>query len=239
MFTFDGANKKIYIEPSAVSGSMVEFTPQQLWSEWIDWVAEGTNSKYLPAFESVMLPLDATTMLGQYLFIRNDLGWRGVPPVADHISIIINGSFYAKEPTLPVMENIPNQETDLIINRSTLTNTAIVGGTSGGSSYTLEQIAEAVWNSPNAEVSEMEFVEDMNSDDVIINSDGEWYPVGTAGMKSVIYNAGAYAVALRMGNGSLSDGLVLEVGDRISVRGVCYVRSQKTGNFNVRLVVTR
>ena len=110
---------------------------------------------------------------------------------------------------------------------------------SGGSSYTLEQIAEAVWSSVNAAVSEIEFGENMSTEDVIINSDGAWYPVGTAGMKSVIYNAGAYSVAIRMGDMSTSDGFVLEQGYRISVGDICYVRSQKTGNFNVRLVVTR
>ena len=128
MFLFDGANLKIYIEPSAVSGSVVMFTPQQLWSAWIDWIAEGDNSKYPRALESVMITLDGSTMLGQYLFMRNDLGWRGVPPVADHVSIVINGSFYAKDSMLPVMENIPNQETDLVINRSTLTTTMQVSG---------------------------------------------------------------------------------------------------------------
>ena len=127
MFVFDGANRKIYIDPMAVTGSVITFTPQQLWSEWVQWVSESDNSKYPLAFESVMLPLDSTTMLGQYLFIRNDLGWVGVPPEADHVSIIINGSFYAKDPSLPIMENIPNQETDIVINRSTLTSTVNTG----------------------------------------------------------------------------------------------------------------
>ena len=125
-FQFDGNTQRIYIDPTAVSGSVITFTPQELWTEWIDWVSVGDNSKYLPAFESVMIPLDATTMLGQYLFIRNDLGWRGVPPAADQVTIVINGSFYAKDPALPVMVNHPNQETDLVINRSTLTNTAMI-----------------------------------------------------------------------------------------------------------------
>lgn len=128
MFIFDGPNLRIYIEPSAVEGSVVVFTPQQLWSAWINWIAEGDNSKYPFAFESVMIPLDETTLLGQYLFIRNDLGWRGVPPAADHISMVINGSFYPKDSRLPIMINQPNQETDLVINRSTLTTTMAVGG---------------------------------------------------------------------------------------------------------------
>ena len=142
MFIFDGPNLKIYIEPSAVVGDVIMFTPQQLWSEWIDWIAEGDNSKYPLAFESVMIPLDGSTLLGQYLFLRNDLGWRGVPPAADRISIIINGSFYAKDSLLPVMENIPNQETDLVINRSTLTTTMAVNNTGSDLNEVLTRLTQ-------------------------------------------------------------------------------------------------
>lgn len=140
MFIFDGPNLKIYIEPSAVAGDVVVFTPQQLWSSWIDWIAEGDNSKYPLAFESVMIPLDGSTLLGQYLFIRNDLGWVGVPPVADKVTIVINGSFYAKDDRLPVMENIPGQETDLVINRSTLTTTMAVNSTGSDLSAVLAKL---------------------------------------------------------------------------------------------------
>ena len=142
MFIFDGPNLKIYIEPSAVTGDVIVFTPQQLWSAWIDWIAEGDNSKYPLAFESVMIPLDGSTLLGQYLFLRNDLGWRGVPPAADRISIIINGSFYAKDSLLPVMENIPNQETDLVINRSTLTTTMAVNNTGSDLNEVLTRLTQ-------------------------------------------------------------------------------------------------
>ena len=140
MFIFDGPNLKIYIEPSAVAGDVVVFTPQQLWSSWIDWIAEGDNSKYPLAFESVMIPLDGSTLLGQYLFIRNDLGWVGVPPIADKVTIVINGSFYAKDDRLPVMENIPGQETDLVINRSTLTTTMAVNSTGSDLSAVLAKL---------------------------------------------------------------------------------------------------
>ena len=130
MFIFDGNARKIYIEPAAVAGQVVQFTPAQLWTAYVDWVATDRNSKYLPAFEIVMVPLGSGQYVGPYLLIRNDLGWVGVPPVADKVTVVINGSFYAKDEMLPVMENIPGQETDLVINRSTLTTTmAISGGT--------------------------------------------------------------------------------------------------------------
>lgn len=129
-FTFSGAEKRIYVGSSIVEGTTASFTPQELWTEWVQWVSLSDNSKYLPAFESVMIELDATTLLGQYLFIRNDLGWRIIPPEVSGVNIIINGSFYAKDSNIIIMDNIDNQETGLIINRSTLTSTVAVG--SGG-----------------------------------------------------------------------------------------------------------
>lgn len=128
MFIFDGDAKRIYIEPTAVAGHVVQFTPAQLWTEYVDWVATGDNSKYLPALEVVMVPIGVNQYVGPYVFIRNDLGWKGVPPAADPITIVIDGSFYAKDSLLPVMENIPWQETDLVINRSAITSTVTVGG---------------------------------------------------------------------------------------------------------------
>ena len=128
MFIFDGVAKRIYIEPTAVAGQVVQFTPAQLWTEYVDWVAIGDNSKYLPALESIMVSIGVNQYVGPYVFIRNDLGWMGVPPAVDPVTIVIDGSFYAKNPVLPVMENQPGQETDLVINRSAITSTVTVGG---------------------------------------------------------------------------------------------------------------
>jgi hypothetical protein len=75
-------------------------------------------------------PIGGGQYIGNYLFIRNDLGWRGVPPEINGATVIINGAFYGEDPTLPVMVNNVGQETKLIINRSSMvTNTASGGGT--------------------------------------------------------------------------------------------------------------
>lgn len=42
----------------------------------------------------------------------------------------MNGSFYGEDPELPVMVNNPNQETDLIINRSAIVTNTAAGGSS-------------------------------------------------------------------------------------------------------------
>lgn len=143
MFTFDGANKRIHIELDAVNNNVVTFTPEMLWSRWVDWYLTGDNSKYPQALRITGGdPIGGGQYIGNYLFFRNDLGWRGVPPMVDGVFIVINGAFYAEDPNLPVMENNAGQETDLVINRSSIV-TSVAGG---GSTYTLDQIADAVWS---------------------------------------------------------------------------------------------
>ena len=128
MFIFDGPNKRIHIELGAVTNNTITFTPEELWSRWVDWCLTGDNSKYLPAMRITGGdPIGGGQYIGNYLFLRNDLGWRGVPPAIDGVAIIINGAFYAEDPLLPVMENRPGQETDLVINRSSIV-TAVSGG---------------------------------------------------------------------------------------------------------------
>ena len=154
MFTFDGANKRIRINNSAVSNGVVTFTPQQLWTEYIDWYLTGDNSKYGEAFRTIggdIVNSQTGEAVGIYLFMRNDLGWRGVPPTVDGVAVVINGAFYAEDSTLPVMENIVGQETDLVINRSVI-NTAIVSS-APGVSFTLAQIADAVWSRDKRELT--------------------------------------------------------------------------------------
>lgn len=139
MFTFDGPNKRISIDNSSVINGVVQFTPEELWSRWMDWYLTDDNSKYPPALRITGGdPIGSGQYIGNYLFFRNDLGWRGVPPSIDGVTVVINGAFYGEDPMLPVMINNLGQETDLVINRSSMvTNTAAGGGTTG---VTLEEL---------------------------------------------------------------------------------------------------
>lgn len=139
-FTFDGPNKKIIMNNDSVINGVVTFSVSELWSEWCDWYALGDNLKYAPAFDSLMVPLSATEYVGPYLFLRNDLGWVSVPPAVDPCTVVINGSFFGTSATLPVLENLEAQATELIVNRSVLTNTVVTSGVSGP---TAESIAAA------------------------------------------------------------------------------------------------
>lgn len=142
MFEFDGPNKRVHICQDCIVGGVAQFTVNELWSRYIDWVAQGDNSKYQPAMRIIGGDaIGGGQYLGSYLFFRNDLGWRGVPPEVDGVTIIIDGAFYAQDPLQPVMENLPNQETSLVINRSSMVMGMETSGTVGP---TANDIANAV-----------------------------------------------------------------------------------------------
>ena len=131
-FIFDGALRRIRINPTAVVDNYITFSINELWSEWLVWLKQGDNSKYPLALRtSGGDPIGGGQYVGTFLFMRNDLGWRGVPPAVDPCTIVIEGSFFGEDPSLPVMENITGQETDLIINRSSLTMAIETGGSAG------------------------------------------------------------------------------------------------------------
>ena len=131
-FIFDGETLHIHINEEMVVNGVIEFTVEELWTEWVDWMAIGDNSKYPFALRLTGGdPIGGGQAIGNYVFLRNDLGWVGKPPMIDGCKVIINGAFYAEDPALPVMENNPNQETGLVINRSSLVTTVASSGTSG------------------------------------------------------------------------------------------------------------
>lgn len=159
-FTFDGINKKIYAQKSAVVNGVFAFTVAELWREWCDWAAQDDNLKYQPALDSLMVPLTDTELIGPYVFLRNDLGWRGVPPAVNPCTIMVHGSFFGKDPNATVMENLEAQATDMIVNRSVLTNTVVTSGVAGP---TAESIAAATVSALTSRIVE----NNMTNDDLM------------------------------------------------------------------------
>jgi NAD(P)-dependent dehydrogenase (short-subunit alcohol dehydrogenase family) len=139
-FIFDGPTKKIHLNPTYVVSGVLSFSCLELWSRWVDWQAE--NSQYLFALDIIYVPSPAGGFIGPYLFLRNDLGWVGVPPPVDGVSIqVTGGAFYGMSAALPVMENVVGQETDMVVQQSNIVNTISISGTAGP---TAAEIAAAV-----------------------------------------------------------------------------------------------
>lgn len=128
-----------------VSAGVFAFSVYELYSEWKRWVQVGDNSKYPEAFRTIGGdPIGSGQSIGFYLFMRNDLGWRGVPPNVDGVTVRIDGSFFGESSSLPIMEKIPGNTTTLVINHSALVTGIEVGGTDAAG------VADAVWGHTTA-----------------------------------------------------------------------------------------
>ena len=141
-FIFDGPAMRVYGREDAVVSGVFSFSIYELYSEWKRWMQLSDNTKYLPAFRTVGGdPIGGGQYVGFYLFMRNDLGWRGVPPNVNDLTVMIDGSFFGESANTPVMEMIPGNTTSLIIARSSLTQAI---STSGAPAPTPEENAAAV-----------------------------------------------------------------------------------------------
>lgn len=90
---FDGINKLVIL-PSIGSFDV----KANLYSAWKEWVAQGANAKFLPAFETTGGDAIGTGQeIAPYFFLRNDLGWRLQMPNASG-DITLSGNLFARDP---------------------------------------------------------------------------------------------------------------------------------------------
>jgi hypothetical protein len=82
--TFDGANR-LFIIDSGVTSLDVQI---DLYSDWKEWVSQGTNSRFAPMFRTVGGdPTSADQAVGRYFFLLN--GWKIRPQEANHTMTIV------------------------------------------------------------------------------------------------------------------------------------------------------
>lgn len=175
MFIFDGPNKKVILDAAFVVDNMISFTVTELYSAWVDWVVQGDNLKYPPAFRVLGGdPIGGGQYVGTYLFFRNDLGWIGVPPAVDPCTIMIEGSLFGESSEAPLLENLPAQQTDLIITRSTQVTAIDLGGSIEVPSAA--EVANAVWqkllSSSNTAEEELLKTRKLQSNKAVISNNG-------------------------------------------------------------------
>lgn len=144
-FIFDGPTKVIEGNPAAVVSGVFQFTAQELYSEAIDWWLTGDNSKYpFPFITSGGDPLGGGVFSGVYVFMRNDLGWRGVPPDVGDIQVIIEGNFYPYDQNQAFFLPWPGVVTIIQSRVSQMTQAILTG--SGVTSQDKLDIADTVWS---------------------------------------------------------------------------------------------
>jgi hypothetical protein len=128
-YTFNGATKRITLSSGTTTLDLVD-----MYSRWKDWVLGG-NAGCAPAFRALG---GQTPQMPLYLFLLN--GWKIVPQSANHTLTVINGVLEVDGGGDPFVD--PAGSYSIRINRET--PGIAIGYATGGSLYTLEQIASAV-----------------------------------------------------------------------------------------------
>ena len=139
-FIFDGPSLSILGECTAVVNGVFSFTTVELYNDWLAWVVQGENLKYLPAFRtSGGDPIGGGVSIGMYLFMRNDLGWRGHPPNCGDVAVVIDGNLYTEDQNLPWFSPWEGATTVIQMQNSSLTQAI----TTSGASFTPADVAQA------------------------------------------------------------------------------------------------
>ena len=135
--TFDGANLHITLP------SIGSFDAQtQVYSAWKEWIRQGDNAKYPPAFDSTGGdPTGGDQAVAPYFFCRNDLGWRIKMPEANG-EIILLGNLLPRDPSASLFEQTSGYDAFLRLEVSTRA-VVIERDTSGLTAAESAQLANA------------------------------------------------------------------------------------------------
>ena len=103
-YVFDGPNKII----SLTSGTTV-LNVKELWSRWVDWLPQGDNSKWLPAFSQVggnTIDASEGTEIPTYIYLLN--GWKLRPQETDHTLKVTAGILLVEGGGDPFLDTVGN-----------------------------------------------------------------------------------------------------------------------------------
>ena len=140
-FTFDGTNKIITLSLGTTIMSV-----RDVYSRWVDWyISVNGNQKYLPAFLTVggdTIDAGAGTKIPIYAFLLN--GWKIRPQEANHTLQVTDGILLVSGGGDPFVDTLGNYV--VRVNYQQPVQAISFSSDGSGVSYTLEQIAEAVWS---------------------------------------------------------------------------------------------
>jgi hypothetical protein len=142
-YTFDGVNNVITLDTGVVTMSV-----RDVYSRWVDWfISANGNQKYLPAFLTVggdVIDDTSGTSIPIYGFLVN--GWRVRPQEADHTLSVNDGILLVSGGGDPFLNTLGDHIVRINYQQPVQAITVNTAGGGGGSAYTLEQIADAVWS---------------------------------------------------------------------------------------------
>lgn len=134
---FDPTTRRVILDTAGV-------TAQELYSRWCDWIAEGDNAKYLPAFRAVGGDdLGGGLSIPPYYFLLN--GWRVRPMEANH-NLIITGNLFVEGGGVPVVQTIGTFQVNVNYTVPVQAQGISTSGSTGLSPSDIQAIADAVWS---------------------------------------------------------------------------------------------
>jgi hypothetical protein len=154
-YTFDGINKVITLNTGVVAMSV-----RDVYSRWVDWfISDEGNQKFLPAFLTVggdIIDAAAGTSIPIYAFLTN--GWRIRPQEANHTLTVTDGILLVSGGGDPFLNTIGDFIVRVNYQQPVQAITVNTAGGSGGPSYTLDQIADAVWSRANRSLTDGDII---------------------------------------------------------------------------------
>jgi hypothetical protein len=134
--TFDPINKRIIQDTYNVSAT-------EIWSRYIDWIAQSDNSKYPLALRQVGGDeLGGGLFIPIYIFLLD--GWR-IRPMEQNHTLIITGNIFVEGGGIPVVQTLG----DYNVSTQYTVPVQAQGISTSGSSVSVPsttEIADAVWN---------------------------------------------------------------------------------------------
>ena len=140
---FDGPSKLIVL-----SAGTVGLGVRDLWSRWVDWLADADNSKFLPAMRSVGgddIDVSAGTSIPVYTYLTN--GWRIRPQESSHTLSVVDGILLVEGGGDPFVNTLGSFVVRVSYSQPVQ---AIAVSSSGGFGPSAADIAAAVWNALSA-----------------------------------------------------------------------------------------
>lgn len=133
--TFDGPNKLIIVDNGVTSLDV----KVDLYSDWKEWMVQGDNSKYLPAFSIIGgEPTGPGTYAGYIVFVMN--GWKIRPYEGSH-TLTINGNIVGEGGAAIIVPTLGSYTVTVQYTFSSLAQ----GIATSGSTITAADVADEVW----------------------------------------------------------------------------------------------
>jgi hypothetical protein len=136
--TLDAAAKRIILDSASV-------TATEIYSRWVDWAAQGDNTKYGMVIRQVGSDdLGNGLAIPPYYFLQN--GWRVRPMEASHL-LVLTGNLFVEGGGQPVVNTLGSFNVSVQYTVPVQAQAFSSAG-GGGSAPTAQQNADAMWSHP-------------------------------------------------------------------------------------------